>query len=488
MLANRLSEALTFDDVLVVPGASEVLPHQVNIATELAAGFTLQTPLISAAMDTVTEAKSAIVMAQEGGLGIIHKNFSILEQAGHVARVKKYESGVVSEPVAVSPDQTIGQVLMMAESEGVTGFPVVHNGRLVGMFTNRDRQFEDNMSRKVSELMTPRERLITAKPGVSLEDAKKLLHQHRIEKLPLIDESGAFKGLITIRDIKKVQKYPKATKDALQRLRVGAAIGAGESDLERAAALVEAGVDLLVVDTAHGHSKGVVEMTRCLRSLYPDLLLVAGNIATAEACEALAKAGANIVKVGVGPGSICTTRIVAGCGVPQITAIANVAAVAKNFSVKVIADGGIKYSGDVVKAFAVGADAVMIGSLFAGTEETPGETIVYQGRSYKLYRGMGSLGAMSQGSKDRYFQGNVTEAKKFVPEGIEGRVPYRGSLRDVIYQLVGGLRSGMGYAGAADLVALTQAKLVKMTSAGLRESHVHDVIITKEAPNYQTEG
>ena len=488
MLEKRIQTGLTFDDILIVPGHSRVLPSEVNVSTKLTSEITLQVPILSAAMDTVTEYTTAIAIAQEGGIGIIHKNCSIEEQAAHVTRVKKYEGGVVANPVSVHPEQSLGQVLMIAESEGVTGFPVLEAGRLVGMLTNRDRQFVDDMNLKVKELMTPTDRLITANVGISIEEAKRLLRENRIEQLPLIDENYQLKGLITIRDIKKVQRHPKATKDNLSRLRVGAAVGAGDKEFERATALVEAEVDVLVIDTAHGHSQGVIDMTARLRNRFPDVQIIAGNIATADAARSLIEAGASAVKVGVGPGSICTTRVIAGAGVPQVTAIADVASYASTKGIPVIADGGIKYSGDIVKALAVGANCVMIGSLFAGTEESPGETIVYQGRSYKLYRGMGSIGAMQKGSKDRYFQGQITEAKKLVPEGIEGRVPYRGSIRDIIYQMVGGLCSGMGYAGCGNLEMLaTESKLVRLTSAGLRESHVHDVIVTKEAPNYQTE-
>jgi len=386
----------------------------------------------------------------------------------------------------VAPGQTLGEVEALSKSEGVSGFPVTEGKKLVGMLTRRDFQFETDTSRLVSQMMTPTERLVTAKPGTSLEEAKKILHQHRIEKLPIVDANFHLQGLITIRDIKKVQDYPKATKDANGRLRVGVAVGVGDKEFDRASACVQAGVDLVVIDTAHGHSEGVIEMTKRMRKAFPDLIIVAGNIATADAAEDLISAGASILKVGVGPGSICTTRIISGCGVPQVTALSEVLKVAKKKNVPVIADGGVKHSGDMVKALAVGASAVMVGSLFAGTEETPGEAIVYQGRSYKLYRGMGSLGAMQRGSKDRYFQGEVNDAKKLVPEGIEGRVPYRGKLRDVIYQLIGGLRSGMGYAGSKNLLALaSETRFVKITSAGLKESHVHDVVVTEEAPNYR---
>ncbi len=488
MLGDRIKEALTFDDVLIVPAASECLPKDVDVSTKLTAHseeIKLSIPLISAAMDTVTEAATAIVMAQEGGLGIIHKNWSINEQAQEVSKVKKYESGIVKEPITVEPEQTLAEIKRIAEKNGVTGFPVTKNGKLIGIITNRDRQFEDDPGRTVKEVMTDAKHLITAKVGVSIDEAKTILHRHRIEKLPLVDEKGNLKGLITMKDLSRLRQYPNATKDAHGRLRVGAAIGVVEGELERAEALKYAGVDLFVVDTAHGHSKGVIEMVKELRRTFPDVPVMAGNIATAKAAEDLIAAGANAIKVGVGPGSICTTRIVAGCGVPQITAIYDCASVARKKGIPVIADGGIRYSGDIVKAIAAGADAVMIGSLFAGTDESPGEVIIYQGRSYKLYRGMGSLTAMSQGSKDRYFQSDIKSLSKLVPEGIEGRVPYRGKLRDSIYQLVGGLRSGMGYAGCKNLEELkTKTNFIRLTSAGLRESHVHGVIITKEAPNY----
>ena len=488
MLGDRLQEGLTFDDVLIVPGASEVLPKDVDIRTKISCTISLNVPLLSAAMDTVTEAATAIAMAQEGGIGIVHKNWPIERHAAEVARVKKFESGIVTEPITVSPSMSLVQVFELSSQHNISGFPVTEGGRLVGMITHRDMQFEEDLERRVSEVMTPRDRLVTAGVGVSLSDAKRILHERRVEKLPLVDDDFNFRGLITVRDIKKVQRFPQATKDELGRLRVGAAVGVSEKEFERASALVDAGVDLLCVDTAHGHSRGVVDTVRRLRKSWPELSIIAGNIATADAASALIEAGASAVKVGVGPGSICTTRIVSGCGVPQISAIASVASVAKKKGVAVIADGGIKFSGDIVKAIAAGAHAVMVGSMFGGTDESPGEVVLYQGRSYKVYRGMGSLGAMQQGSSDRYFQDGVTEARKLVPEGIEGRVPYRGKLRDVIYQMIGGLRSGMGYAGASTIEELsTKPKFVRITPAGLRESHVHGVIITKEAPNYSAE-
>lgn len=491
MLGDRVKDGLTFDDVLIVPAASECLPRDVDISTKLVSlkeDINLAIPIISAAMDTVTESAAAIVMAQEGGIGIIHKNWSVEEQALEVSRVKKYESGVVKEPVTVEPDQTLLQIKEIAEKHRITGFPVTQNGKLVGIITSRDRQFEDDLNRRVKDVMTDVKRLVTGRIGISIEEAKALLHGHRIEKLPLVDDAGNLKGLITIKDLSKVHQYPKATKDVHSRLRVGAAVGVAQGELERADALKKAGADIFVVDTAHGHSKGVIEMVKELRRAYPDMPVIAGNIATADAAKDLIAAGASALKIGVGPGSICTTRIVAGCGVPQITAISDCASVARKKGVPLIADGGVRYSGDIVKALAAGADVVMIGSLFAGTDESPGEVIIYQGRSYKMYRGMGSLTAMNQGSKDRYFQADVKSVSKLVPEGIEGRVPYRGKLRDSLYQLIGGLRSGMGYAGCKNLEDLrTKTNFIRLTTAGLRESHVHGVIITKEAPNYRIE-
>jgi IMP dehydrogenase len=488
MLGDRVQEGLTFDDVLIVPAASNVLPKDVDITTRATPEIALTIPIISSAMDTVTEGATAIAMAQEGGLGIIHKNWSAALQAAEVARVKKFESGVVTEPITVSPALTLAELRALSQRHHISGFPVTDGPRLVGMITNRDIQFEEDESRTVAELMTPRERLVTAEPGVSLAAARSLLRERRIEKLPLVNAAGELAGLITVRDLKTAQLYPNASKDALGRLRVGAAIGVGEKEFDRAQELIAAGADAIVVDTAHGHSAGVIAMVRRLHEAHGGSELIAGNIATADAAKALIEAGASAVKVGVGPGSICTTRVVAGCGVPQITAIAEVASVARKREVPVIADGGIKWSGDIVKALAAGATSVMIGSLFAGTDESPGEVVLYQGRSYKVYRGMGSLGAMQQGSKDRYFQGDVEDERKLVPEGIEGRVPYRGKLRDVLYQMIGGLRSGMGYAGCRTIEELgAKTKFVRITSAGLRESHVHGVIITKETPNYSQE-
>lgn len=492
MLGDRIKYGLTFDDVLIVPAASACLPKDVDLSTNLVSlkisDIRLSMPILSAAMDTVTEAATAIVMAQDGGIGIIHKNWSIEQQAHEVSRVKKYESGIVKEPITVGPNQTLGEIQALALKYSITGFPVTEKGKLVGIITNRDRQFEDNLNKKVKDVMTGLSELVTARVGVGIEEAKKLLHRRRIEKLPLVDSAGNLKGLITVKDLSKVRRYPNATKDDHSRLRVGAAVGVANSEIDRATALKEAGVDVLVVDTAHGHSKGVIEMVKELRKKLPSVPVIAGNIGTADAAKDLIAAGASALKIGVGPGSICTTRVVAGCGVPQITAISDCASVAHKKGVPIIADGGVKFSGDVVKALAAGADAVMIGSLFAGTDESPGEIVIYQGRSYKVYRGMGSLLAMQKGSKDRYAQGEVKELSKLVPEGIEGRVPYRGKLRDSLYQLVGGLRSGMGYAGCKNLKELrTKTKFIRITPAGLRESHVHGVIITKEAPNYWVE-
>lgn len=481
----HIPEALTFDDITLIPDYSEVLPVETNVATSLTREIPMRIPLVSAAMDTVTESDTAISMAREGGLGIIHRNMSIEAQAQEVTKVKKSESGMIVDPVTVSPDQQIGDVFKLMERFRISGVPVVKGDQLVGIITNRDLRFETDETRKVSELMT-KDNLVTAKVGISLEDSKKLLQQRRIEKLLVVDNDGRLKGLITIKDIMKIKKYPNASKDHLGRLRVGAAVGVGKDLIQRAAALKNAGADVIVVDSAHGHSRNVLEGVWTIKSEFPDLQLIAGNVATAAGAEALIKAGADAIKVGVGPGSICTTRIVAGVGVPQVTAILECSKSARRLGIPIIADGGIKYSGDIVKALAAGADNVMIGGLFAGTDESPGESILYQGRSYKVYRGMGSLGAMREGSRDRYFQEDVFEPKKLVPEGIEGKVPYRGPISDVVHQLVGGLRAGMGYLGCATLEELrTRANMMRITSAGLKESHVHDVIITKEAPNYQ---
>ncbi len=487
MLGKEVKEALTFDDVLLVPNYSEVLPTQVDVKTKLTKRITLNIPIMSAAMDTVTESELAIAIAREGGIGIIHKNMTIEEQAEEVDRVKRSESGMIVKPVTVKPEQTIAEAEALMRKYKISGLPVVNDeGKLVGIITNRDIRFVKNYSTKIKEVMT-RENLRTVPVGTTLEEAKEILQKYKIEKLPVVDEKGYLKGLITIKDIEKKEKYPNACKDELGRLMVGAAVGVGEEALRRAEALIEAGVDVIVIDTAHGHSKGVIQMVEKIKGLYPDVDVIAGNVATPKGTEALIKAGADAVKVGIGPGSICTTRIVAGVGVPQLTAVAQCSEVADKYDVSIIADGGIKFSGDIAKAIGAGARVVMIGSLFAGTKESPGELILYQGRSYKVYRGMGSLGAMKKGSKDRYFQSEVEE-KKLVPEGIEGMVPYRGPLADTIHQLVGGLRAGMGYCGAATIEEMRKkARFVKITSAGLKESHVHDVIITKEAPNYWIE-
>ena len=487
MLEDQLREALTFDDVLLVPAYSEVIPRDVDTSTRLTAAISLRIPLVSSAMDTVTEAQTAIRMAREGGIGFLHKNMSIEDQAREVTRVKKAESGIVVDPVTITPDRRLEAALSLMRHHRISGLPVVDGEkRPVGILTNRDVRFERNLDQKVGDVMT--RKLITVKDGVGLEAAKELLHKNRIEKLLVIDDQGRLKGLITIKDIEQAEAHPAAAKDDLGRLRVGAAVGVGGDREARIDALVSAGADLICVDTAHGHSHGVIEAVKDIRRQFPKLQLVAGNVATGEATRALIQAGVDAVKVGVGPGSICTTRIVAGVGVPQLTAIADSVAAAKGSGVPIIADGGIKYSGDVAKALAAGADTVMIGSLFAGTDEAPGEIILYQGRSYKTYRGMGSIGAMKEGSKDRYFQGDVETPQKLVPEGIEGRVPYKGPLRESIYQLVGGLRSSMGYLGCANIDEMrTKPRFMKISASGLRESHVHDVIITKEAPNYRVE-
>jgi IMP dehydrogenase len=487
MLEDQLREALTFDDVLLVPAYSEVIPRDVDTTTRLTQAITLRIPLVSSAMDTVTEAQTAIRMAREGGIGFVHKNLSIEDQAREVSRVKKAESGIVVDPVTITPDRRLEAALALMRHHRISGLPVVDTERRpVGILTNRDVRFEKNLDQKVGDVMT--RRLITVRENVTLEAAKELLHQNRIEKLLVIDEHGRLKGLITIKDIEQAEAHPAAAKDELGRLRVGAAVGVGADREARVDALLSAGADLICVDTAHGHSRGVIDAVRATRVNFPRLQLVAGNVATGEATRALIEAGVDAVKVGVGPGSICTTRIVAGVGMPQLTAIADAVAAARGSGVPIIADGGIKYSGDVAKAIAAGADTVMIGSLFAGTDEAPGEIILYQGRSYKAYRGMGSIGAMKEGSKDRYFQADVDAPQKLVPEGIEGRVPYKGPLRESLYQLVGGLRSSMGYLGCASIDDLrTKARFVRISSSGLRESHVHDVIITKEAPNYRIE-
>ena len=483
-MALNIREGLTFDDILLVPQDSDVLPKDIDISTRLTDKIKLSIPLMSSAMDTVTESAMAITMAREGAIGIIHKNLSIAEQAEEVHIVKKYESGIITDPIIIHSNQSLSDAISIMKSSNITGLPVVENGLLVGIVTNRDVRFENNPNIKIKDLMT-KENLITAKEGISIEDAKALLHKHRIEKLPLVDDNFHLKGLITIKDILKGIDFPNASKDKNGRLLVGAAIGISNDSLERLEALIKSGVDVIMIDTAHGHSKNVLNAIADIKKRYPNITLGAGNIATKEAALALIDVGADIIKVGIGPGSICTTRIIAGIGVPQITAIADVCEVAKKHNICTIADGGIKYSGDIVKALAVGADIVMMGSMLAGTDESPGEIIFYQGKTFKTYRGMGSIGAMKSGSKDRYFQSNVTNESKFVPEGIEGRVPYKGKVSDVIYQLVGGLRSGMGYVGAANIATLQKkANFVKISAQGLYESHVHDVIITKESPNY----
>jgi IMP dehydrogenase len=484
---GSLREALTFDDVLLVPSYSEVIPRDVDVATRLTPMIPLRMPLVSSAMDTVTEAATAIRMAREGGIGFIHKNLTIEEQAREVTRVKKAQSGMVVDPLTIAPSRTIGEALAIMRANRISGLPVVDaENRPLGILTNRDVRFEKRMDVQVGEVMTKTP--VTVKDGVGVDEAKDLLHKHRIEKLLVIGPSGKLKGLITIRDIEQAQENPTAVVDDRGRLRVGAAVGVGADRDTRIEALIAAGCDVICIDTAHGHSAGVLQACRETRAKFPNLQLVAGNVATGEATKALIETGVNAVKVGVGPGSICTTRIVAGVGVPQLTAISDAVSAAKGTGVAIIADGGIKFSGDVSKALAAGADTVMIGSLFAGTDEAPGEVILYQGRSYKSYRGMGSIGAMKEGSKDRYFQADVENAQKLVPEGIEGRVPYKGALRESIYQLIGGLRSSMGYLGCATIAELhAKAKFVKISASGLRESHVHDVIITKEAPNYRVE-
>ncbi len=479
-------EALTFDDVILSPCYSEILPNEVDVSVRLTRRITLNIPMLSAAMDTVTEFRTSIAMAQEGGIGIIHRNLSIPAQAGEVERVKKYESGMIVNPLTVRPGTLVSEALEIMVEKDISGLPVVKpDNTLHGIITNRDIRFEKNMDLKIDKVMTPRKKLVTVKEGTTLLEAKELLHKFKIEKLPVVDESFKLRGLITMKDIEKIEKFPKASKDAMGRLLVGAAVGVDKHSQERVDELVAAGCDVIVVDTAHGHSKRVLDSLARIRKKYPDIDLVAGNIATSEAAEDLIKVGADCLKVGVGPGSICTTRVIAGIGVPQITAIRKVCSVAKKHDIPVIADGGIKYSGDITKALAAGADSVMIGNLLAGSDEAPGEVVLYQGRTYKVYRGMGSIEAMRSGSRDRYAQDDEMEAK-LVPEGIEGRVPYRGNIGAIIYQLVGGLRAGMGYTGSATIKQLQEnAKFVKITNAGLQESHVHDIVITKESPNYR---
>lgn len=485
----RLTQkALTFDDVLLVPAFSDVLPKDTSLATKLTKNISINIPLVSAAMDTVTEGRLAIAMAQEGGIGIIHKNLTAQQQAAEVAKVKRHESGVVRDPITIEPEMTVRQVAAMTQQYKISGLPVVKGGKIIGIVTNRDLRFENNLDQPVSNIMTPRERLVTVSDEDSLEAAKSLMHKHRLERVLVVGPNDKLMGLITVKDIQKATEHPFACKDDQGKLRVGAAVGVGAGTEERVELLVKAGVDVIVVDTAHGHSKGVIERVRWVKNNYPGVDVIGGNIATAEAALALAEAGADGVKVGIGPGSICTTRIVAGVGVPQISAIANVAKALKDLGIPAIADGGIRYSGDISKALAAGASSVMMGGMFAGTEEAPGEVILFQGRSYKAYRGMGSLGAMTQGSADRYFQDPSNNADKLVPEGIEGRVPYKGSVLAIIFQLVGGVRSSMGYVGCRTIAEMhNNTEFVEISGAGIRESHVHDVQITKEAPNYHVE-
>ena len=481
-----IQKALTFDDVLLVPAYSSVLPRDANLASKLTREISLNTPLVSAAMDTVTEGRLAIAMASEGGIGIIHKNLTPTEQAREVAKVKRYESGVLRDPITIAPEVTIRQVIQLSREHGFSGFPVLVGKEVVGIITNRDLRFEEDLDASVKTKMTPRERLVTVKEGCTLEEAKRLMSQHRLERVLVVNDKFELRGLITVKDILKATEHPNACKDSEGKLRVGAAVGVGPDNDERVELLVRAGVDVIVVDTAHGHSQGVLDRVKWVKKKFPHVQVIGGNIATGDAAKALADHGADGVKVGIGPGSICTTRIVAGVGVPQISAIVNVAAALKGTGIPLIADGGIRYSGDVAKALAAGASAVMMGGMFAGTEEAPGEVFLYQGRSYKSYRGMGSLGAMADGSADRYFQNDiVANAEKLVPEGIEGQVPYKGSVLAILHQLTGGIRSSMGYLGCKTIAELHEkANFVEITSAGVRESHVHDVKITKEAPNY----
>lgn len=483
-----IKKALTFDDVLLVPAYSQVLPRDTSLATRLTREISLNIPLVSAAMDTVTEARLAIAMAQEGGIGIIHKNLTADEQAHEVARVKRHEFGIVIDPVTVTPNMKVRDAVELQRKHGISGLPVVEGGKVVGIVTNRDLRFEDRLDVPLRDIMTPQERLVTMKEGATLDEAQALMHKHRLERVLIVNDRFELTGLATVKDIVKNTEHPSACKDSQGQLRAGAAVGVGEGTEERVEKLVKAGVDVLVVDTAHGHSAGVLERVRWVKQTYPKVQVIGGNIATAQAARDLADAGADGVKVGIGPGSICTTRIVAGVGVPQITAIADVAEALKDTGIPLIADGGIRFSGDVSKALAAGASTCMMGSMFAGTEESPGEVVLYQGRSYKAYRGMGSLGAMAQGSADRYFQDPANNADKLVPEGIEGRVAYKGSVIAIIYQLVGGVRASMGYCGCASIEEMHQkAEFVQITAAGFRESHVHDVQITKEAPNYRAD-
>ncbi len=480
-----IKEGITFDDVLLIPAKSEVLPSEVNVSTHLTKKIKLNIPLMSAGMDTVTEAKMAVSMAREGGIGIIHKNISIAEQALEVDKVKRSEHGVIVDPFFLSPNHTVGDALELMARYRISGVPITEEGKLVGIITNRDTRFETNYDKKIYDAMT-KDNLITAREGVTMDQAKDILMAHKIEKLPIVDGKGMLKGLITIKDIEKAIQFPDSSKDSGGRLLAGAAVGVAKDTMERVDALYDAKVDVIVIDTAHGHSTGVIETIRAIKRKYGDLQVIAGNIATAEAAKELIKAGSDAIKVGIGPGSICTTRVVAGIGVPQITAVYDCAKAANEYGIPVIADGGVKYSGDIPKAVAAGASVVMIGSLFAGTEESPGETIIFKGRSFKVYRGMGSIASMERGSRDRYFQ---EDGRKLVPEGVEGKVPYKGYVRDTVYQLIGGLRASMGYCGTPTIEDLRKnGKFIRITGAGLRESHPHDVIITKEAPNYSVEG
>ena len=485
----RLSQqALTFDDVLLVPGHSTILPKDVSLKTQLTQNISLNLPLVSAAMDTVTESSLAIALAEQGGLGVIHKNMTAELQAEHVSKVKRFESGVVNDPITINPNMTVKEVMQITQKHKISGLPVLLNEKIVGIVTNRDLRFEENLDQPVKNVMTPRERLVTVKEGADKDEIMRLLHQHRLERLLVIDKNDTLKGLITVKDIQKSSDHPNACKDQDERLRVGAAVGVSDDTEKRVELLIDAGVDLIVVDTAHGHSKGVLDRIKWIKNHFSSTEVIGGNIATADAAKALMDHGANGVKVGIGPGSICTTRIVAGVGVPQITAISNVAEALHKNNIPFIADGGIRYSGDIAKAIAAGASSVMLGGMFAGTEEAPGEVELYQGRSYKSYRGMGSIGAMQKGSSDRYFQDSENNAENLVPEGIEGRVPYKGSVVDVIHQLMGGLRASMGYVGADSIKNMhSKSNFVHITNAGIKESHVHDVQITKEAPNYRVE-
>ena len=487
MPTKILGEAITYDDILLVPAKSNILPREVNIQTQLTKNIQLNIPILSAAMDTVTESEMAIALAREGGMGIIHKNMSIQRQAEEVDKVKRSESGMIINPITLTAEKNVGDALALMAKYSISGIPIVENEKLVGILTNRDLRFQPNKNLLISEVMT-KENLITAPVGTTLEEAEKLLQKHKIEKLPVVDKNGKLKGLLTFKDIQKKKRFPNACKDGHGRLRVGAAVGIAANTLERAEALIHAGVDILVIDTAHGHSKGVLEMVQKVKKKFSSIELIAGNVGTAEGTRDLIKAGADAVKVGIGPGSICTTRVIAGVGAPQLWAVHEVAQALKGTNIPIIADGGIRYSGDISKAIAAGANVVMLGGLFAGTEEAPGETVLFQGRSYKSYRGMGSLGAMQQGAADRYFQENDGNVDKLVPEGIEGRVPYKGSVVSIIYQMAGGLKASMGYCGCATVEELhDRAEFVQITTAGIRESHVHDVQITKEAPNYRAE-